>query len=224
MTEAHFDYTILTNQTGVHDNLVRTVERHRNSPYQRPISAQQQAIFAEVNTLVQAVERPIILDCGCGTGLSTQLLSEKHPDHWVIGIDKSIHRLARNRSDTNNIHQENNAIWVRADLVGFIRLASQTNWPITKQYHLYPNPWPKSMHLKRRWYGHPIFPVLMQLSDSIEIRSNWRLYCEEWLLAAKQLGNWQGAIKLIPDNKQPLTLFERKYFLAKQKVYQLLLS
>lgn len=39
---------------------------------------------------------PIILDSGCGTGKSSLILGEQYPNHFVIGIDKSISRLSRN--------------------------------------------------------------------------------------------------------------------------------
>ena len=40
----------------------------------------------------------VILDSGCGTGKSTFILGQMHPNCVVIGIDQSIARLSRNKS------------------------------------------------------------------------------------------------------------------------------
>ena len=74
---------------------------------------------------------------------------------------------------------------------------------------LYPNPWPKPGHLRRRIHGHPAFPLLVALGGRIELRSNWQLYVEEFGLAMSLSGR-PGAICRI-DAVSPLTLFERKY-------------
>ena len=37
--------------------------------------------------------RPVILDSGCGTGASTRKLANMHPQHLVIGVDRSAVRL-----------------------------------------------------------------------------------------------------------------------------------
>lgn len=213
-----FDYTVKTNQDGPHERLLETVRRHLQQPFQHPISQQQRSIFAGLDQQVQTHQRPVILDCGCGTAMSTTILAERYPKHWVIGIDKSAHRLARTPTLPDN------ALVVQADLVDFILLAAEADWQIDKQYHLYPNPWPKAAHLKRRWYGHPILPTLMALCPQIEVRSNWRLYCEEWLLAAETLGGWEGQINHVNTSSEALTYFERKYFANGQHCHQLVLS
>jgi hypothetical protein len=181
----------------------------------------------------------VILDSGCGAGMSTVCLSSLYPNIPVIGIDRSIARLSRNkkleiksnydfkgstkidlsesleervdpeahneqnsaldsststRSLSNNrsllttadvvrgaVDGENeeeddgedqetsivlkkNAILLRAELSDFFSLvAYESDWIVHSHYLLYPNPYPKSKHLKRRWHGHPIFPVMLSL-------------------------------------------------------------
>lgn len=184
----------------------------------------------------------VILDSGCGAGMSTVCLSSLYPDIPVIGIDRSVARLSRNKKlglkigldarsddDGNNqqastnqfgtdlnagtvddiilveqqssssrvlldndqsiseddtlvgddeelggedegeisLHLKSNAILVRAELSDFFTLvAFQSDWIIHSHYLLYPNPYPKGKHLKRRWHGHPIFPVMLALGKS----------------------------------------------------------
>ena len=183
----------------------------------------------------------VILDSGCGAGMSTVCLSSLYPDIPVIGIDRSVARLSRNKklglgldalldddgnnrqSSTNQIdreiaagsgddahlleqqssssrvlldnqqniseddtqagddeelegedegetsvHLNSNAILIRAELSDFFTLiAFQSDWIVHSHYLLYPNPYPKGKHLKRRWHGHPIFPVMLALGQSI---------------------------------------------------------
>ena len=78
-----------------------------------------------------------------------------------------------------------------------------------QHYLLYPNPWPKKAHLKRRIHGHPSFPLLKQLGGAIEVRSNWKIYVDEFAAASQLLGLDTQVESL--SAVEPLTLFERKY-------------
>ena len=105
----------------------------------------------------------IILDSGCGLGMSTCILSQTFPDLPVIGIDRSEIRLSKGNA-LGRASKRANTLLVRADLVDFWFLATfQSSWIVQEHYILYPNPYPKSQHLKRRWHGHPVFPMLLAL-------------------------------------------------------------
>jgi tRNA G46 methylase TrmB len=184
----------------------------------------------------------VILDSGCGAGMSTVCLAKLYPDIPIIGIDRSIARLSRNKkltikdpsavltknqdgvvdvdvdvdvdvqanptgatsesvtsrrkltpvdnvpmlevleiddtseqdeSDENSeseaeaetsIQLMSNAMLLRAELSDFFTLvAYESDWVVHSHYLLYPNPYPKGKHLKRRWHGHPIFPVMLAI-------------------------------------------------------------
>ena len=180
----------------------------------------------------------VILDSGCGAGMSTVCLAKLYPDMPVIGIDRSIARLSRNKkltikdpsailtqdengvvdvdvdvqanptgapsesvtsprklmpvdnvvmlemleneytseqdeSDENSeseseaetsVQLMSNAMLLRAELSDFFTLvAYESDWVVHSHYLLYPNPYPKGKHLKRRWHGHPIFPVMLSI-------------------------------------------------------------
>jgi hypothetical protein len=58
-------------------------------------------------------------------------------------------------------------------------------------------------------HGHPAFPLLARLGGSVEMRSNWQIFAEEFALASKLIG-FTG--KLDPlEISEPWTLFEKKY-------------
>lgn len=219
---------IITNQSGIHEKLDEVVQKHLTHPFQKPYQAHTQKAFDDVNAIVQAflVEKPngkVILDSCCGVGQSTRLLAKLNPDALVIGIDKSSSRIERNVEgfDLKDGYQANNFHLVRADLNDFYRLVKTANWPITKHYILYPNPWPKSKHLQRRWHGSAVFPTLISLGAQIILRSNWRLYLQEFQQAAKQV-NLIGDLTELAVEAQPLTPFEAKYQASGQLCWQLM--
>jgi len=167
----------------------------------------------------------VILDSGCGAGMSTVCLALLYPDLPVIGIDRSIARLSKNKkieiknqisisdnfdlysksrealpdsnensaydgvedtfdsspndNETDSINESDqseititqlkpNAILLRAELSDlFTLISSKSDWIVHSHYLLYPNPYPKSKHLQRRWHGHPIFPVILALGGKL---------------------------------------------------------
>ena len=92
-------------------------------------------------------------------------------------------------------------------------------WPVTKHFVLYPNPWPKSKHLQRRWHGSAVFPEMIQIGQEIILRSNWRLYLEEFQ-AASTIAGLTGELSSVIDD-EPLTPFEAKYKASGQECFQL---
>ncbi|MEE0876661.1 MAG: methyltransferase domain-containing protein, partial [Fibrobacteraceae bacterium] len=84
---------VFSNQDGPHENLTEWVMRYVNTQYLRPIAEHTRKAFLEVETFVKKRACPIVLDSGCGTGRSTQVLAQKFPECTVIGIDKSEVRL-----------------------------------------------------------------------------------------------------------------------------------
>ena len=99
--------------------------------------------------------KTVILDSGCGRGMSTSILASKYPQYPVIGIDRSECRLLRNASTPDGKPPKlNNLLLLRAEICDFWMLAARnSDWTIHSNYILYPNPYPKSKHLIRRWHG-----------------------------------------------------------------------
>lgn len=196
-------------QTGIHAQLPSLVARHARSEFRKPIMPYNRDAFESSMAAWHAAgSAPLILDAGCGVGLSTRHLAELHPGHFVIGVDQSKDRLARNTSWDGEL--PSNFICVRADLVDYWRLMVAADVRPAKHFILYPNPWPKIGHLARRWHGHPVFPAIVALGGEIDCRSNWHIYVEEFAAALAQLS---GAA-LLPAPfapTHPITPFEKKY-------------
>lgn len=188
------------------------MRRHATTPWRGPLHAASEEAFALAETLRQraGADRPLVLDAGCGTGHSTRELARRHSEALVVGIDQSAARLARVGAE-HRPRLEGNCLWVRADLATIWRLVQAARWPVTHHYLLYPNPWPKSAHLARRWHGHPVFPTLLALGGTLELRSNWSVYVEEFCRAATLVTGRSATPRRLPEYAAPVSPFERKY-------------
>ncbi|PCF95103.1 tRNA (guanine(46)-N(7))-methyltransferase TrmB [Vreelandella nigrificans] len=212
----HNSRPVISNQPGPHHDLARRVARALENPLRKPIAAHTEQAFEEAQTWYKQRQAPLILDAGCGVGLSTRRLAAQFPDCAVIGVDRSEDRLGR---DHGNLPE--NARLVRADLVDFWRLAEQAGWALERHYLLYPNPYPKAAHLKMRWHGHPVLPTLLALGGKLELRSNWSLYVEEFALAVAQVTGQQAEVGVLSPNGNYLTPFEAKYDQSGQTLWRL---
>ncbi|GLP95636.1 tRNA (guanine(46)-N(7))-methyltransferase TrmB [Paraferrimonas sedimenticola] len=208
---------IVSNQAGLHESLDDVVRKHLTHPFQKPFAEHTVSEFERLNEIVQASSRPLILDSCCGVGESTANLAARHPDALVIGLDKSAHRI--NKHVDNYQGEDGEYLLARVDLNDFWRLALDAGWRPTHHYLLYPNPWPKSKHLQRRWHGAAVFPTLVALGGKLELRSNWPVYLQEFQRALEIAGHNS---QFGPLAQQPaLTPFERKYAASGQPLYQL---
>lgn len=213
---------IVTNQPGIHEKLADIVQKHLTHPSKKPFQAHTLKAFGLANERVLAHKGEIILDSCCGVGQSTRLLAKQNPQALVIGVDKSAHRIERNDEEltaTTDTQGVDNFMLIRADLNDFYRLVKQANWLVSKHYILYPNPWPKAKHIKRRWHGSAVFPEIVSIGKEIILRSNWQLYLEEFQFSAS-IAKRSGDISQVQD-QQPLTPFEAKYQASGQVCWQL---
>lgn len=198
-----------SSQTQPHPQLLHLLARHRAALFQKPVMAYNRAAFELfLRAWRDAGEAPIILDAGCGVGLSTRHLAQAWPGCFVVGVDQSADRITRQTKWT--MPPLDNYLLLRADLVDFWRLLHDAGITLQRHYLLYPNPWPKASHLGRRWHGHPIFPLAVGLGGVIECRSNWKIYVDECATALTQLGT-PGVVTEAFMPSMPITPFEKKY-------------
>ncbi len=210
---------VSSNQDRPHPHLRACVLGHFEHPWREPLHQPSVRAFAQLEQLLHPGEQHgLILDSGCGTGVSTQALADIHPERIVIGIDRSAARLQRFLSGSLATRQ-GNCIWVRARLETIWRLALGAGWGVLKNYLLYPNPRPKSDQFKKRWHAHPVFPVILALSGSIELRTNWRIYAEEFASAVQWSGGARPEVELL-SAVSSITPFERKYAASGHDLYR----
>lgn len=204
-------------QQGPYIQLKRVVSKHIETDYRRPYREHNLKVFKQIKHLVEErAGKGLILDSCCGTGLSTRKLAQQYPDNLVIGIDQSASRLERKQENFDSL--ADNCVLLRANCEDIWRLCVENNIRFDQHFILYPNPYPKPEHFKRRWHGHPCFPELAKLARETELRSNWALYLDEFAMAWELLtGNTFKRETLSVD--EPLTLFEKKYSESGQDVF-----
>jgi len=206
---------IVSTQTEAHARLREIVLRHRDTEYQETIPEYAQRGFECVQHWVQTQGKPIILDSGCGTGDSSVYLAQQHPHCCVVAIDKSAQRLGRGQLAT----LPDNVYFIRNDCIHLWRLMARHNWKVTSHYLLYPNPWPKPGHVRRRWHAHPVFPCLLQLGGELIMRTNWHIYAQEFSQAIRYLSGQQWPVQRYQVD-EPISLHERKYHLSGHALFQ----
>lgn len=194
-----------SNQGHLHPRLARVVRRHLQTADRSELAAHSREAFHTLDRELDRASRPLVLDSFCGTGHSTARLAACYPNHLVVGIDKSEHRLSKHPGGDHD-----NYLLLRAPCEDIWRLLAAEGLRPDFHYLLYPNPWPKATHLQRRVHGHNSFPLLLQLGGTLELRSNWQLYVEEFGVAMHIAGQ-RGRVATVPDNAPPLSLFEKKY-------------
>ena len=200
---------VVSNQQYLHPRLAEVVLRHLRAGYEKPVAPHSAAAFEQLLQALAAAPRPLVLDSFCGTGHSTADLARRHPQHLVVGVDKSARRLARHPHTAATDY-----LLLQADCADIWQLLAMHGLSVDYHYLLYPNPWPKAAHLQRRVHGHGSFPLLLQLAAGgspgcIELRSNWQVYVEEFGIAM-HLAGVPGRVARLPSGPA-LTLFERKY-------------
>lgn len=203
-----------SNQPHLHPRLAQTVRRHLEHRPRTPVAQHTVAAFELLLRELERRPRPLVLDSFCGSGHSTAALARCHPDHLVVGIDKSAARLGRQPATGAD-----NYLLLRAECETLWQLLATQGIGADHHYLLYPNPWPKAAHLQRRVHGSAGFYWLLQLATSspahrvyparIELRSNWQTYVEEFGVAMHLAGHPGCVARVTPDS--PISLFERKY-------------
>ena len=206
---------VMSNQTGPHERLKETVLKHLAYPTKKPVSDHSKEAFEVFQNWCSQASTPLIFDACCGVGDSTRNLARQFPDHKVVGVDKSFKRLTTERlgSDPENM------LLLRADLNDFYRLLVAEEITVERHYILYPNPWPKAAHLGRRWHGAPAFADIARIKGALELRSNWKLYLEEFQIALNIAGHKSKLVEISPA--EPITPFEAKYQQSGHTLWQL---
>ncbi|EAQ97382.1 tRNA (guanine(46)-N(7))-methyltransferase TrmB [Congregibacter litoralis] len=195
---------VQSSQRGVHPGLPALLRRHQRQPWQKPPQSVDQPALNTLDAALETHRGSVVLDSFCGTGHSTAILCGRYPDALVIGVDKSSHRLDR--------HPElpENGLLLQAHCEAVWRHLRERRTRLLAHTILYPNPWPKPGHLGRRIHGHPAFTELLALGGHLELRSNWRLYVEEFGVALTLLGH-PSRVAISSTEGAALTLFEEKY-------------
>ena len=97
---------------------------------------------------LQAANQQFSLEIGCGHGHWLTSLAEKEPFQYFIGIDLITKRIQKavTKSQKRNLL---NISFLKADAIEFIS-AINDDMKLRNIYIMFPDPWPKARHHKRR--------------------------------------------------------------------------
>ncbi len=187
--------------------------KHKVHDYRKPVAEHNLSVVdAILHRLHSNPSQGLIIDACCGKAESTLHVARLHPHHYVVGLDHSAARLAVAPKLPEN------ADCFRADCADVWRVLSERHITVQEVKLYYPNPYPKSEHLLRRWHAHPLFPQLLRISSNIELRTNMRYYAEEFTLVLQEAG-WNSLLQSI-EVEEAMTAFERKYSTSGHELFR----
>jgi len=125
--------------------------------------------FFESDLFSQSNDKPIIFDLeiGCGHGHWLNAYSDAHLDTICVGIDLISKRILRSNNKKFN-NKRKNISFFKAEANEFL-LYKPSNYRIRNTFILFPDPWPKKKHHKRRLIQENFLSLLRQntLQDSL---------------------------------------------------------
>lgn len=135
-------------------------ERHRQAI--ETAYARREALRTQCAELFGAA-KSLVFEMGCGHGHYLTAYAEAHPDELCVGIDLVTKRILKAngkvaRRKLENLH------FLKAELYEFLEVLPEAV-RFSRMFMLFPDPWPKKRHFKRR---------MMQtgLLDALATRAN----------------------------------------------------
>ena len=163
---------------------------------------------------ILAIEKNIILDIGFGTGDSTITLRDIFPEYNIFGIEAY-------KPGVKNLLSKN--IYVHyGDALEIIEKIS--NNTVSQIYMLFPDPWQKKKHRKRRLFNEYTFRVILSI-----LKQNGFFHFStdniSYALEAKKIIRKVTSIDIAFSKNRgfrPITKFEKKSVSKKNFVFDLI--
>ena len=201
---------------GSNSKLKQRIRKNKERNFLYPVT-EQTKIFCQYLYNIQTNKGfDIILDSCCGTGDSSFYLQKGlKKNEILVAIDKSPFKLRK----AINKMRDKRIFFIRGNVLDLWSGLYLEKVSIKKHYLLYPNPWPKQKHMKKRWYAHAILPTMLKFTKELEVRTNWYTYATECLEA---LTYYEGLRTEINEIRpvHPISAFEKKYFFSSNKLYR----
>ena len=180
----------------------------RSRKFQEPEKPKRSALD------ILATEENIILDIGFGTGDSTIALQGMFPHHSIMGIEAYKPGVKNLLSKKIYVHY--------GDALEILEEISKDT--ISQIYMLFPDPWQKKKHRKRRLFNEYTFRVIM----SIIKRNGFFHFSTDnisYALEAKKIISKVTSVDIAFSKNRsfrPITKFEKKSISKKNFVFDLI--
>lgn len=153
--------------------------------------ARKQQLRELVDAELGGVER-ILFEAGCGHGHWLADYSRENPDITCVGIDLITWRIRkgldkRDKRDLKNLH------FIKAELGEFLEVLPD-NVRFERTVLLFPDPWPKAKHHRRRMVQTPFLDEVAKRTDvggTFCFRSDDRPYFDWTIEHLEDHPNWE---------------------------------
>jgi tRNA G46 methylase TrmB len=171
---------------------------------------------------------PLDLEIGCGAGWHPIRYAQKNPERFLVAVEHTHNRFASFERRLSRHPSVTNLKAVHANAVAWVTHALERE-SVDRVFFLYPNPYPKSSDLNKRWYGMPFMQRVIDVlkpGGEIVFSTNEAFYSSE----AKQFMTRQWGLKQVENlefSKEtapagyPRTHFEKKYLERGERCFQL---
>lgn len=151
-----------------------------------------------------------ILEIGFGNSENLFWLAEKNPNTGIIGIDPFKNSCSRAISKLNELNHIKNILIINDDALEILNQFPNTLFE--KIYVLFPDPWPKKKHNKRRLLNEiNLNNLLKKVKSCIYFATDNQNYFENISSICNQIPNINKLIfNKKPDNFSILTKYEQK--------------
>lgn len=109
--------------------------------------SRQEALLSEHNDLFTLINGGL-LEIGCGHGHWLTAYAQTHPEDYCVGLDIIQKRIRKSQKKAEN-RNLTNIRFIKAEAIEFIELLPEET-VIEKVVILFPDPWPKKRHHRRR--------------------------------------------------------------------------
>ena len=160
------------------------------------------------------IENDIIIDIGFGTGDSSIALQDMFPEYRVLGIESY-------KPGIKNLLSKNIYVHYGDALEIIEKISSNT---ISQIYMLFPDPWQKKKHRKRRLFNEYTFKVIL----SIMKKNGFFHFSTDninYALEAKKIISKVASVDIAFSKNRgsrPITKFEKKSIAKKNFVFDLI--
>lgn len=139
---------------------------------------------------------PIEVDLGCGDGALLQSLAREQPNHNFLGIERLLHRVRKSDRKAANLP---NVRVLRSETLFALRhlLPPQS---IRTFYLLFPDPWPKRRHHRRRLITGEFLAAIKRC-----------LTADGLLYIATDHDDYFAAMRKVVDETHELTITNQKW-------------
>ena len=154
----------------------------------------------------------LFLDIGCGNGVSTIALAEQHPDHAFLAVDIHTPGLGDLLGEISNRTVTNIRV-VETDSIALLEHMVEDN-SISGVFTLFPDPWPKARHHKRRIVQPAIVELMYQRlvpGGFWHIATDWQEYADsiaDIFASPVESTRWSGGT--VPRPARPVTHYEKR--------------